>query len=150
MGKHQKNRYGWKNQKHHTEEKRCGNFFHKRIQEKILESKEKQEAIIALKQREVLCSLCNEKINDISSAIDDKSTGKPAHFDCVLKKLNQDAGLKEGESLTYIGKGRFALVHYENPNEVKSFKIVKIIEYEETDSHSDWRTEMSELYSKVL
>ena len=48
-----------------------------------------QQAIKEIKSREVICPKCGQPITDISSAITDKESGKPAHFDCILNQVNQ-------------------------------------------------------------
>ena len=51
--------------------------------------------------------------------------------------------------IAYIGQGRFALLRYEDPSDVKSFKIIKTIEWEGRDAELPWRSELSSLYSQV-
>ena len=55
----------------------------------------------------------------------------------------------ENEKVAYIGQGRFAVLSYENIREQKNFKIKKIIEVEDRENKSEWRTEISDLYSKI-
>ena len=51
--------------------------------------------------------------------------------------------------MTYIGNGRFSIVSFENPRDLRKFKIEKIIEYEDKDKSVSWREEMANLYSQV-
>ena len=150
MSNHRKNKHSWKNQRWNETERKVEFSYRPHFHEDIEKSKERQEAIIQLKQRKIFCPICNEQISDMASAIQDESSGNPAHFDCVLNSLSSKEDLAPGEKIAYIGHGRFAVIYYENPNDIKSFKIRKIIEYENIETVIPWRTEMSELYSKVL
>ena len=71
------------------------------------------------------------------------------HFDCVLAQLKQNERVGENEKIAYIGQGRFAVLYYENPRDQKKFVIKKIIEWEDRDQKSEWRDELSGLYSQV-
>ena len=107
-------------------------------------------ALEAFKSRVVSCARCGKEIAELASALADRQTGEPVHFDCVLEMLKEQERLKENERLTYIGQGKFAVLHFENPRDTRHFTIVKTIEWEPRDAHYDWRTEMSGLYSQVL
>lgn len=108
-----------------------------------------EEALRELKSRRVICAKCGEPIADLSSAIADKNSGAPVHFDCVLEEVKSKEKLGENEKVSYIGQGRFAVIHFDNMRDQRHFNIVKIIEWESRDAVYDWRTEMSGLYSKV-
>ncbi len=108
-----------------------------------------QQAIKEIKSREVICPKCGQPITDISSAITDKESGKPAHFDCILNQVKQTEQVGENEKIAYIGQGRFAVIYYENPRDQRHFTIKKIIEWEERDKKPEWRSELSGLYSQI-
>ena len=108
-----------------------------------------QQAIKEIKSREVICPKCGQPITDISSAITDKESGKPAHFDCILNQVRQTEQVGENEKIAYIGQGRFAVIYYENPRDQRHFTIKKIIEWEERDKKPEWRSELSGLYSQI-
>ncbi|MBC6713324.1 hypothetical protein [Treponema sp. Marseille-Q3903] len=108
-----------------------------------------QQAIKEIKSREVICPKCGQPITDVSSAITDKESGKPAHFDCILNQLKQTEQVGENEKIAYIGQGRFAVIYYENPRDQRHFTIKKIIEWEERDKKPEWRSELSGLYSQI-
>ncbi|MCL2266770.1 MAG: hypothetical protein FWC17_03255, partial [Treponema sp.] len=61
------------------------------------------------------CPWCGKQIKDISTAICDKESGKPVHFDCVLMRLTETEKLDPNDGICYIGGGRFGVVHYNNP-----------------------------------
>lgn len=111
--------------------------------------KEKQKAIAEIKAREVVCPMCGQAITDIASAMADKASGKPIHFDCALNKVKESETLGENEKVSYIGQGRFAVLYYENMRDQRTFSIKKIIEWENREQQSEWREELSGLYSKV-
>lgn len=109
----------------------------------------RESVIREFKARETICPACGKPIEDLSSAIADKASGQPMHFDCVLEKLNAAESLASNQNIAYIGQGRFAVITRENPSDAKHFKIEKIIEWEDRNNPGAWRTEMAELFSKV-
>ena len=111
--------------------------------------REKQKAIEEIKAREVICPKCNQVITDISSAFPDRATGVPVHFECALKEIEQGETLGEKEKIVYIGQGRFGVLYFENPRDQRKFTIKKIIEWEDRDKKSEWRDELSSLYSSI-
>lgn len=151
----------WNNQKNQDSQNRKNqNFNNNNNKEKSYQfnhtiyqndaaERERQKAISEIKTREVKCGICGGLISDIASAITDKSTGKTVHFDCILDKIAKEEKPLENEKVAYIGQGRFAVLSYENIREQKNFKIKKIIEVEDRENKSEWRTEISDLYSKI-
>ena len=108
-----------------------------------------QEAIKELKQKQVICPICKSPITELASALADKNTGEPVHFDCVIAQIEAQETLGEKEKITYIGQGRFAVVTFPNPNDTKNFSIVRVIEWEQREKKYDWRQEIAGLYSQV-
>ncbi len=96
-----------------------------------------------------LCAHCGEPIIDMASALPERSSGLPIHFDCALEELSKEEKVGQNEHLGYIGQGRFAVIYLPNPHDTKNFTIRKIIEWEQKDSKASWRDEMAELYSHV-
>jgi len=93
------------------------------------------------------CRWCGKPIADITTAISDKETGLPVHFDCVLKSISESETLEANDTVCYIGGGRFGIVHYNNPPDIKDFTIKKILEWEIKDQVSEWRRPISEYFS---
>jgi hypothetical protein len=103
------------------------------------------------------CPWCGKKITDITTAISDKDTGLPVHFDCVLakiaaeweeqKKISAMEKPEGNESVCYIGGGRFGVVHYNNHTDAGIFTIKKVFEWEMKDSGIEWRRSISEYFS---
>ena len=90
----------------------------------------------------ILCSVCGKNIRDLSSAILEKNSGEPAHFDCIIKEIAKNEEVKENEKIVYLGRGKFGIIHSEN-NQNKNFQIVKEIEYEELkEEQPDWRNRL--------
>lgn len=111
--------------------------------------KQKQAAIQEFKARQVICSKCGQPVTDMASAMNDKSSGTPIHFECAMDQVSAGEKLGTGEKIAYIGQGRFAVLFYENIRDQRHFQIKKIIEWEERDKKPEWRDEMSGLYSQV-
>lgn len=145
----------WNNQKKNEQQPKDLNNHNKVFQfnhsayEDLEAEKENLKAIAQMKAREVICPMCNQPITEMASAMTDKSSGKPAHFDCVLSKVKESEPTSENEKISYIGQGRFAVLYYENPRDQRTFSIKKIIEWEDREKKIEWRDEMSELYSKI-
>ncbi|MGL4987087.1 MAG: hypothetical protein ACRC5H_08135 [Treponemataceae bacterium] len=96
----------------------------------------------------VACAKCDQIIQDITSALTDKTTGTPAHFDCILQFLNETEKLGANEKIMYIGQGRFGVLHFENMHDLRRFTINRIIEWESRENKPAWRKEISDLAIK--
>jgi hypothetical protein len=93
------------------------------------------------------CPWCGRQIKDIAAAVSDKDTGLPVHFDCVLARIAEMETIENNESVCYIGGGRFGIVHYNNPPDIRDFTIKKIFEWEPKDINNEWRRPISEYFS---
>jgi len=121
------------------------------------------------------CLWCGKPIRDISSAIADKDTGAPVHFDCVAARIAFGEKLEKGDTIAYIGAGRFGIVNFGNagassrystdgssqdsgkpessseaqnhPAANRGFIIKKIIEWENKDKRAEWRSVICDHYS---
>lgn len=109
----------------------------------------KEKAIKDFKEREIVCPICGKPIEDLTSALADKETGKPIHFDCALEIASKNEKLKENERFTYIGQGRFAVLSFVDPRDMRHFKIERIIEWEDRNKPVEWKSEISGLYSQT-
>jgi hypothetical protein len=92
----------------------------------------------------LICSLCNKPITDVASAIGGRRDDEVFHFDCILAQLKQRETLGEGDSLTYIGGGRFGIVRHESQ---KKFTIKKIIEWDQKEERVHWRKVVADHFS---
>jgi len=93
------------------------------------------------------CPWCGKPIKDITSAISDRDSGTPVHFDCVIAKLTERENLATNESVSYIGGGRFGVIHYNNPPDMRDFTVKKILEWEIKEKVYEWRRPISEYFS---
>ena len=93
------------------------------------------------------CPWCGNPIKDITTAICDKETGKPVHFDCVIARITETETLEPNDGICYIGGGRFGIVHYNNLPDTRNFTIKKIFEWESKESNFEWRSSISEYFS---
>ncbi len=76
------------------------------------------------------CPICSLVVENIAEAI---SLGKEgyAHFDCVIARLKESEHLEDGQSLSYVGSGNFAVVA---KNEEGKYQIVKKIPFEDKEA----------------
>ncbi|MCL2069355.1 MAG: hypothetical protein FWH19_00010 [Treponema sp.] len=101
------------------------------------------------------CTFCGKPIRDMTSAIADKDTGVPIHFDCVTSRIAFGEKLEKGESVVYIGGGRFGVVCFDTSRdshgkaETRDFKIKKVIEWENKEKKAEWRSVICEHYSET-
>jgi len=93
------------------------------------------------------CPWCGKQIKDITTAVSDKNTGLPVHFDCVLTKIADMEQIDKNDSVCYIGGGRFGIIHYNNPPDMRDFTIKKIVEWEIKEKENEWRKPISEYFS---
>ena len=150
--RNRKHSNNWNNQKRseqQRENKQKTFVFNRALYEDQEAERERNTAIQNVKAREVICPKCGQPITDIASAIADKATGAPLHFDGVLNQVKQSEPTGENEKVAYIGQGRFAVLQYENIRDQRHFTIKKIIEWENREQQSEWRNELSGLYSKI-
>ena len=150
--RNRKHSNNWNNQKRseqQRENKQKTFVFNRALYEDQEAERERNTAIQNVKAREVICPKCGQPITDIASAIADKATGAPLHFDCVLNQVKQSEPTGENEKVAYIGQGRFAVLQYENIRDQRHFTIKKIIEWENREQQSEWCNELSRLYSKI-
>lgn len=116
----------------------------------------------------VECSFCGKPVTDVALALADKTTDKPVHFDCVLNYLAEHETLNDGQSISYVGQGRFAVISSKVPGAAAEtaggsvaggavaagapsprFVIERIIEWEPRDKKYEWRTNIADAYSKI-
>jgi hypothetical protein len=95
------------------------------------------------------CIRCGKTITDLHSALKDRKTGAAAHFDCVMAEVLEQETLEEGDTLSYIGGGRFGIVRFNRSGGkgTSCFTIKKIVEWEDKDNRADWRGLVADHYS---
>jgi hypothetical protein len=77
----------------------------------------------------------------------DRNSGEPVHFDCIIARISEGELLEQGDAVSYIGGGRFGIVHFNDPRDIQNFKIKKILEWEDKENRAEWRRSISDHYS---
>lgn len=96
-----------------------------------------------------VCPLCGKELREISSAIAERDTKQPAHFDCVLKQLQEREPVRQDEQYCYLGKGVFAVIRLPQAGQKgQPFTIVRKIEYEKEEEIPQWRRDESKRHLK--
>lgn len=137
-----------KNQRN-SQQREFQNELLKMIQKGVAEN---DAAIRTFKSTSRVCEICGQPISsvELGSAIPEKNTDNPAHFDCVLKQITENEKPGQNERVTYIGQGKFAVLHFENPSDFRHFTIRRTIEWEKREERVDWRNEMAGLFSQII
>ena len=97
----------------------------------------------------VECTFCGRPVTDFACALAHNESGQPVHFDCVLSYLTEREHLTEGQSISYIGQGRFAVIRMQNPLNGLRFAIERVIEWESRDKKYEWRSTIAEAYTSI-
>jgi hypothetical protein len=84
------------------------------------------------------CPLCGKPVTEILSALSERASGSPAHFDCVLASLTEAERPQCQGRITYLGAGVFAVVE-SDPRNPQRFQIKRKIQYEPRDVRPEWR-----------
>ena len=74
--------------------------------------------------------LTGDPVEDIYSAIAEPNSGKPANFESVIKRLEEQEPLQEGERICYLGKGTFGVVAEEKEKGQTRLVVRKRIQYD--------------------
>jgi hypothetical protein len=89
------------------------------------------------------CPICNKPVYDLSTAVSaSRESGEPAHFDCVLERVQASESLGPGEKLVYLGSGGFAVVTFKDRNEA-AFTVVRRVQWEKEGEKKEWRKGLS-------
>jgi len=93
------------------------------------------------------CAWCGKPIKEMSTAISEPVSGNPVHFDCAINRIIEEETLERGDTVSYIGGGRFGIIHYNNPPDIRDFKIRKVLEWENKETRSEWRVAISDYFT---
>jgi hypothetical protein len=88
------------------------------------------------------CPVCAEAVRDLAAALTHRPTGRPAHFDCILKELRDQNPLGPQEKLCYLGSGVFGVLTWRQEGNPASFVIKRRIPYEDPRTTQDWKREL--------
>ena len=89
------------------------------------------------------CHLCGKQIFDMSTALADRDSPEPVHFDCALQKISEFETLAPGEKILYIGKGSFAVVEFAEGSQTV-FTVKRKVPWEKENQKYDWRKSISQ------
>ena len=96
------------------------------------------------------CIRCGLAITDTHAALSERESGGPVHFDCVMMELAEQETLGKGDTLSYLGGGRFGIVCFnDEKKEPKNFTIKKIFEWEDKENRAEWRSIIADHYSGI-
>ena len=99
MDRNRKNRknQNWNNQKKNDSQNNKNNFqnqktfqFNHTIYEDENSRRENQKAIQEFKARQIVCPMCGAQILDVASALNDRKTAKPVHFECAMESVSKN------------------------------------------------------------
>jgi hypothetical protein len=71
------------------------------------------------------CAYCDKVIDNIASAIRGDED-KYYHFDCMLEKLAKEETLLDGEKISYIGRGTFAIISKNDEGKLLFRKTIEV------------------------
>lgn len=71
------------------------------------------------------CAYCDKVIDNIASAIRGEEE-KYYHFDCILEKLTKEERLLDGEKISYIGRGTFAIISKDDEGKLVFRKTIEV------------------------
>jgi hypothetical protein len=96
------------------------------------------------------CIRCGQPITDLHTALTDGKSGGTVHFDCVMAEVSKREVLEEGDVISYIGGGRFGIVHFTSSGDKdkkRAFTIKKIFDWENKEERAEWRDVIADHYS---
>jgi hypothetical protein len=88
------------------------------------------------------CPVCGEPVLELSSALTHRQSGRPAHFDCVVKELREANPLGPQERLCYLGGGVFGVLTWKVEGNPASFVIKRRIPYEDPHTPQEWKQQL--------
>ncbi len=92
-----------------------------------------------------VCPYCGKPIYDIISALSDKDSGSPVHFDCVIARITEREHLQKDEKIIYMGGGRFGIVQIG----ITPLVVKKIVQWEDKEDRAPWRKALTDNFSTV-
>jgi hypothetical protein len=88
------------------------------------------------------CPVCGEPVRELSSALTHRQSGRPAHFDCIVKELREANPLGPQERLCYLGGGAFGVLTWRVEGNPASFVIKRRIPYEDPRVPQEWKKQL--------
>jgi len=88
------------------------------------------------------CPVCGEPVRELASALTHRQSGRPAHFDCIVKELREANPLGPQERLCYLGGGTFGVLTWRVEGNPASFVIKRRIPYEDPHVPQEWKKQL--------
>jgi len=85
------------------------------------------------------CPICGKPLRELPSALTHRATGRPAHFDCIMREIREANELAPQERICYLGGGCFGILEFRQPGGSGKFVIRKRIPYEERETPQEWK-----------
>jgi hypothetical protein len=85
------------------------------------------------------CPVCGKPVRELASALTHRVSRKPAHFDCVVRELQESNEVAPQEKICYLGGGSFGILEFRAPGGSTRFVIKKRIQYEEKEAPQEWK-----------
>jgi len=96
------------------------------------------------------CPVCGESVRELASALTHRQSGRPAHFDCVVKELREANPLGPQERLCYLGAGVFGVLTWKVEGNPATFVIKRRIPYEDPRAPQEWKRQLQEEAQSVV
>lgn len=94
------------------------------------------------------CAICHKPIFDLASALGDKESDNPIHFDCALERVAAAETLSQGEKLVYLGAGCFGVVGFVKNND-GAFVVKRRIRWGKEGVKQPWEKDISSPITKI-
>ncbi|HUW41057.1 MAG TPA: hypothetical protein VMV90_08585 [Rectinemataceae bacterium] len=95
------------------------------------------------KREATTCPLCGKPVYDLATALCANKDGcEPAHFDCVLERVQAAESISPQERLVYLGSGNFGVIEFKDKSE-SAFVVKRKIPWETEGEKKDWRKSLS-------
>ena len=91
--------------------------------------------------RPTICPVCGNPVRDLKTAILERESGQPAHFDCIARELAKTEHLEKDERISYLGKGTFGVISYRETGSPARHLIARRIQYEDPEMRAKWRAQ---------
>ena len=85
------------------------------------------------------CPVCGKPMRDLASALTHRASRKPAHFECIVRELQESNEITQQERLCYLGGGSFGILEFRQAGGSSKFIIRKRIQYEEKENPQEWK-----------
>ena len=87
----------------------------------------RDNTIVFPEKLELVCTLCGQVIKEAASSLSLPESGEPAHFDCVMKKLEESTAKLEKrlKEMKAINRAKGYLIEIENMSEEEAHRYIE-------------------------